>query len=299
MSDFWGLPSEIDSGSSREVWIFRPNPVATRYFTWSKPQGISMIYILIIGSGGGGGGGGQTSYTTGGGGGGSSGVATFLYPASFLPHTLYVSVAIGGAGGAVETNGGDGDFSYVTLGPSTGSHYLLAKSGSSTPKGGKGGAGGTSGGAGGGAASTLSDTMVKAVAIWQGNIAGQDGAAGGNGGDGTDITLPTGTITSGGAGGGAVNPTGVSYLGGDITGSGAYVVTIPGGAVAGQCGSGGAVYWRPMLFTGGSGGAGYYGNTAGIGGKGGPGSGGGGGGAGTTGGKGGDGGDGLVAIIAW
>ena len=97
MIDIFNLP---DDSINRQV--FRVNSSgSTGWETWSKPNGISFVYILCIGGGAGGGGGRGNSNNvgTGGGSGGSSAWSVGTFPACFLPDTLFVQVGKGGDGG--------------------------------------------------------------------------------------------------------------------------------------------------------------------------------------------------------
>src|SRR6266566_4642662 len=106
----------------RQVFYANHASGATAPFqVWSKPRGISMVYIFTI-SGGGGGGGGFTAAAAaargGGGGGASGGAYRVLAPAMFLPDRLYVQVGKGGIGGSGSgVAGAVGDKTFVELYP--------------------------------------------------------------------------------------------------------------------------------------------------------------------------------------
>ena len=317
-----------------DVQLFFPTgTVSTLWQTWTKPRGITMIYMIAI-SGGGGGGGGFTRATgVAGGGGGSgacSGMATLMMPAIFLPDSLKISVGPGGQGGAAGTTGGAGTNSYITLGAglTTGitiPNVILA-SGATAPGGGAGGSGASGGAAG------IAPTVATIAAVGpMGKLGffpntgtvGNNGYVGLVGQIGGAQTGAIGTVYSGGwnvlpftpgASGAGIN-TAVQggFLGGTINivnavdfADGAFSppLIIPGGTagsaiLAGGNGGSGIRSMKPFLHTGGAGGGSSDAQIGGIGGAGGIGCGGGGGGAGTTGGRGGNGGDGMVAIICW
>lgn len=81
--------------------------------TWTKPPGISQVYVEAIG-GGGGGGSGSASY-----GGGGGAFANGVFNASVIGGTVSVVVGAGGAGGINGVNSGlggnGGDSSFLTL----------------------------------------------------------------------------------------------------------------------------------------------------------------------------------------
>jgi hypothetical protein len=92
-----------------------PNATNNQY-SWTKPVGVSHVYMLLIGSGRAGDG----SIT----GGGSGAVTVFYCAAQHIPNTLYVWV------GPAPTT------SYITIDPKGLVSYLTAQSGSSPPTGG-------------------------------------------------------------------------------------------------------------------------------------------------------------------
>jgi len=129
--------------------------------TWTKPSGITIVWIECIGAGGGGGGG-QENNAQGAGGGAGGAMAWGVFPAESLPATLRVNVGTAGAkglwGASVATAGGIGGTSKVTYIDETTS-YTVSGSPSTADRiilqafGGGGGGGATAsvaGGAGGG-----------------------------------------------------------------------------------------------------------------------------------------------------
>lgn len=306
MINFNNIPSQFQNNQ-----IFKNSNGSWQL--WNKPANIKFIYILAVG-GGGGGGGGRTSALNsacGGGGGGSSSISVGLFPANFLPDSLYVQIGAGGIGGATNTSGGNGSLSYVCFQPDvTNLINLLIKSGDTAATGGGGGSSSIAGTAGtGGVAFTFANDVYGNIGQFTSSN-GQSGAVGGALGGSTPSLTPSSPIT-GGAGGGAVSAGGTTFTAGAITGSG-FLNSVIGGiansvtaSINGSSGYSNIGYINtsfdfPMFSTGGAGGGSTSTNalTAGIGGDGFYGSGGGGGGAAysATGGKGGNGGDGFVII---
>ena len=79
---------------------------------WSKPPGISMVFIIAAGGGGGGAGGRAGALGSGraGGGGGTGGnLSKICIPATFISDDLNITIGLGGAGGisnGTASNGG-------------------------------------------------------------------------------------------------------------------------------------------------------------------------------------------------
>ena len=299
MNNFFGLTTD-ESGvltSTRDnVWVFNATAISTTigWQTWTKPSGVSMVYMIAIGGGGGGGGGqsdSQSGARSGGGGGGGSAVTVVIYPAAFLPDVLQILVGVGGAGGAAYGHGESGKMTYVSISKNIIANDVLLASGFSAANGGEDSSSGE-----GGWVDTFTSLFGNAISAGWKSIAGMRGSIG------VQLGLP---ITSGGSVGGLVDASHVGFDGGWVEfRTAVYTNLILGGVAAGAGGliNGGAgvCYWQRLMFSGGSGGgANALSGTGGIGGAGGPGSGGGGGGAGVTGGTGGTGGGGLVIIAAW
>lgn len=106
------LDSRVTSlGPPPNVQIFDTPGVGQ---TWTKPPGVSVVHIVLIGGGGGGGGGrAQTAAgqnAAGGGGGGGGGMTEVTLPASALTATCRVDVGGGGIGGAAATGSGNGGY---------------------------------------------------------------------------------------------------------------------------------------------------------------------------------------------
>ena len=188
--------------------------------TWNKPAGLSDNALVLIECWAGGGGGGTGSTAGGGGGGGF--VQRFMTGVE-LSSTETVTI---GAGGAVNTQGGNTTFgSHVTA-------YGGGGGNSGTNSGGGGGGGGSSSkGVNGGS----SDGGRGGGPVW--GAGGTGGAAGGNAADGAG-----GGSNTGGAGGGG-------HFGGGGGG---------GGATIGSGGAGGNSHF------GGGGGGGSAGGAGGV-----------------------------------
>lgn len=237
---------------------------------WVKPQGVSMVRILLIGAGGGGNNGGTVAS---GAGGASGAVTSWIGPAMFLPDVLQVRI---GRGGTSATSGTESNITYQQK--NTIGYTLLSANG--------GGAGTGSGGA----AMTASPFTTSGIFT---SIAGQTGAAAGG-----NVSASTTTFLSGGSGGASTT----AGAGGTVGGKYGYP-TLSGGTTgaAGNAGNDGYFLFQPILVSfGGTGGGGGSSTTGGAGGNGGIGCGGGGGGrcsSGTS--TGGRGGDGAVFIWSW
>jgi hypothetical protein len=237
--------------------------------TFTVPQGVTSISIVMVGGGGGGGNSGS---------GGGGGALTYLNNLSVTPGTVYnLRVGAGGGGGA-----GSGLSSWFNT-----STYLFANPGSpgqlgSDTGGGGGGAGGYAGTGGTGAGSTgLTSWAGGAGGTGGGTATGRVTFAGGTGGRASlGATFQQGTSgTGGGAGGGGSYGTSSphSYGGGGVGLYGQSDVDSNGNAnQGGTAGSGAPVYKN----NGGSGGVSAAGKPGGgYGGGGGGSSAGGGGGA--------------------
>lgn len=282
-----------------------------------KKAGATMVQFIVISGGGGGGAGavGLVSAAAGGGSGSNSTVTVVTIPTALLPDTFYVSVGVGGAGGAVAAAGGDGINSYVSVQPSSGSSFVIANA---THGWGAGTASAGTGGTAGPAAVAPSATSMRLG--WQFAsimVNGQVGLAGGNTGTGNGITQAnTGIFLTPGASGAGLNGSGVAgSTGGGFTGfATGFIVPALGGAggsAATTPPENGGHGYRASQFghwLGGCGGGSSHGSATGaglFGGNGGNGAygcgGGGGGGAltGSTQSVGGRGGDGLVMITHW
>jgi len=197
MNGFQDLPSQ----QQQRFWVYTGN-AGSAFQTWIKPPGISFIHIITIGAGGGGRGASifQSGVAVRGGSGGGSGAMTSAFlPAYLVPDTLYISVGVGGIGGAASTttsanaaaNGTGNTFvSFVPGGITFTPVYCLAPVG----LGGGAVAGGTAG------AAIASSTFPAAQIGLRNTISGQGGAVGG-------VPTPASItaayrITGGGGGGG-------------------------------------------------------------------------------------------------
>lgn len=188
---------------NNQNWVPNNIQVFTSTGTWTKPAGVSTVYVKCVG--GGAGGGGNTGSTSYGGGGGSG-----SYSEGYIAVTGNVTVTVGAGGsGGSNANGTDGGASSFA-----GSTTLSANGGLHGFKTQTGGAGGSAGSGG------------------QLNFAGGDGgagiASGGAGGIGGSSAFG-----SGGAGAGTTGATGNA---GNVPGSGG-----GGGSGTGGNGAAGAV----------------------------------------------------------
>lgn len=291
MIDLLHLPEPDE----RTVWF--PGQGAstdtTGWRVWTKPRGVSMVSMILIGSGGGGGGGAGAasgSTATGAAPGAGAPMAKMLYPAWMLPDKLYVLSVSGGGGGSAGVNGASGGASLVSVYPNTVTDNFII----STNNGGRGGlASGTSQTALAGASATTAP--LGQMAATQLFVAGTATGAGSTGA--TSSVTPV-VICPGSGGGGKTTGAGGAGAGYSAVAD-TLLNAVPGGtAETGADASSGFI--RAGIHYGGCGGGG---NNLGVGGRGGNGvawgAGGGGGGGGLTGGRGGDGGPGLVIIASW
>ena len=180
------IATELDAGtrdyflqargsSADPVWT---SPTTVKTFTadgtFTAPNGISKVYLTMIGGGAGGAG----AVTTIGGGGGGGGEAIVNRLAVVTGGTDYtVQVGVGGAGGAANADGTTGEDTIFD----TGGAAITAKGGTKGLKGSTGGAGGTSG--------TSRDGVGKDAgfpcAIFDGGAGGDSATTNGGGGGGT------------------------------------------------------------------------------------------------------------------
>ncbi|MDP2712304.1 MAG: hypothetical protein Q8O56_13890 [Solirubrobacteraceae bacterium] len=304
-----GLPALVEDGMgwrrengevvakpvAPDVQVFNAMPGGANQ-TWTKPQGATIVGVLLIQPGGGGGSGRRGAPgtpRTGGGGGGAGGAAWHTYRASLLNATEVVRVGQGQAGAPpVLTDNTDGVGMHIA---GTGVTWFKSATFSET--------GGPQGGSGG----STSNVTGGAGGVVGGAFATPGGASStlGNGAGGANVTngAPVRPPTSGGAGGSM--PSGNGGNGGAM-GSG-FGVSLLGGAGGVGSGAAGGTGNSPANDQGGTGGGGgAAGGTDAPGGNGGdggfPGGGGGGGGASANGwpsGAGGRGGDGLIVVISW
>ena len=286
-----------------------------------KPYGIKFVHIICIGGGGGGGASGVTSATAGAGGsgGGAAGITTGIFPADFLPDTLYVSVGAGGAGGSAENH------SAASTAGGLSAIYLLNQVSTTTngillmAPGGNGAAGSIDAtvGAAGALVSAAIITQMPAASI--GTFTSMDGPAGGAGATASNspayaftptavvsVVALESSIVCGGAGGGAVNSVDSAISGGSVEVTtnalgNINLPTITGGTTSTNADNGTFLFNPYFVSLGGAGGGGSV-TTNKPGGVGGMGSGGGGGGGGRTANgtsNGGNGGNGIVIISCW
>jgi len=280
--------------------------------TWNKPTGLIALWVVCVGAGGGGGSGrrGSTGTNRGGASGGGGGVLNIgFFRASEVSSSVSVTVGAGGAGGAVRTTDNTNGVNGSAGGDSSFGTLVLAKSG-------RHGIGGSANAAG----------VPGALQVYDGKpLMGINGSGGGQGNTSAKGSNVLGCFlywgASGGAGGGCISSSNVTYEGGDVSNGkdtiGNTFATRVGGGV-GVNGSDGSddmclqvlpmldasVYLSKGIGNGGGsgGGSGDVAGTiaAGRGGHGGRCCGGGGGGGSTNGtnsGAGGNGGGGLVILV--
>ena len=251
--------------------------------TWTKPDGVATVLVVLHSAGGGGGSGrvGASSSTrAGGGGGGGAGLRMRAFTASTLGGTETVTVGSGGAGGAAQTTDNTNGSAGSTGGASSFGAWLADSGGR-----GGGGPAGTAASGNGGSGGTGTDAGgVGGVAgVGSANDAAT-GNSGGGGGAGGGIH-PSGNTTRDGGGGGQANFLSATAAAGgdrDTTDNG----VTPTASGYGGSGSGGS-----QSNTTGNGGAGAS-----------PGGGGGGSGGATNGydtGAGGAGGAGRITVYSW
>jgi len=262
---------------------------------WTKPLGISMVYVFAQSSGGGGGGG-YSGTICGGGGGGASGPASaWLVPAAMVPDFIYLVIPAGGTAGAAGGNGGSGGIVYGWTYPVTGG-LVLFQSAAGTAGQGSAGTASAGGSLGSPASGVTAANYLFGQLGFANSIPGIAGTAGGwPSSTGNSATAPA---FQGGTGGGG-SSTSSNNAGGAFSGTTALSMFPQGSAGANGNGPNGVTIRSPMLFTGGLGAGSNYNGTGYTGGNGAPGCGGGGGGAGTTGGAGGQGGPGFAIITCW
>ena len=230
--------------------------------TWTKPAsaGASSRTLVRAWGGGGGGGGGLTAGSgvrSGGGSGGGAPCAEAWFLTSLLGSTETITIATGGAGGAVATDGSAG-------GNTTFGSWVTSFGGGSGAKGANGGEG--AGGGGGGSLSAGANgttSQGSAGGLPNGNLIIKNlttsivcglGSGGGAGGfNDTVIRIDGGCADFGGGGGGAA-PEGAQRAGG-AGGSSRW-----GG---GGGGGGGSVNTATTEFAGGAGGASNRGTSGG------------------------------------
>lgn len=303
MIDVQGLPPPTRC----DVQVFKTISNSVNDNTvWSRPSGISMCHIFVLGGGGGGGGGFSAASGNargGGGGGGSAGPSSLLVPAMFLPKTLLVKVGAGGAGVTSPSSGFDGSNSSVSVDPFAAflvvSDYLLYSSGGGGGNSGTGAAAGTGGTAAAAALASIMPCARLGVSQLSVGKAGSDGGVQ-TGAVGVASNIDGNTLVMGGAGGAGTQS--ANFAGGSIPNANSSIFEQwrPAAPASGSNkGSDGPTLWEPFFSYCGLGGSSNNTGAGGVGGRGGHGAGGGGGGAGTSSGLGGDGGSGLVIIVSW
>lgn len=258
----WGVPTSAD------LQTF------TSSGTWTKPAGVSLVYVEVCGASGGGGGGqtgGAPSIPAGGGGGGARAIKHLK--AADLGATEAVTIGAAGTGGAADNDG-------VTGGISSFGTYAVAQGGLKGLKGAAGVYG--AGGQGGSVGSTQTALTTSLASGSLGVIAGGSAEFGGGGG-GTGVAAGAvggKSVWGGGAGAGGGNGAtgkaggGVGAWGGGEGGTAGTNIA-PGGAgadgTASFLGAGGGSGGDTQAGGAGgtpSGGGGGGGSNAGVGGTG-------------------------------
>lgn len=265
MLDYFNLPTN----SVADIQEFKGNSVVAgvTWQTWTKPRGVTMCHIFLLGQGGGGGTGviGANSVSAGGGGGGSGGQTSITMPAFMLPDTLFISTGA--------TASGNGAASYVSILPNTTVLHTVAIANG-------GGAGGNASAGTGGAAGTFAaiatySTMPLGWSFANIALAGQSGNVGGAAISAGNLATPVSglLVTAGAGGGGLPAAAAAGTSGGGISGSGVANSPLqgnPGGigsATATNPADNGSNGWSGMnkLFFsyGGTGGASTHGSATG------------------------------------
>lgn len=184
----------INSGGTTAINAARVNIPLGNYQeftsngTWTKPSGMTTVYVELVGGGGGGGSGARyaTSSNRGGGGGGAGGAfVSKFFAATGLSSTVSVSVGAGGSGGAAVTTDTTNGNAGSAGGNSQFGSFLT------TQTAGAGAGGSTSGGSAGTISARVNTTYAT------------DGTGGGISGTITAALSPV----FGGAGGGGGNGT--------------------------------------------------------------------------------------------
>ena len=209
-----------------EIGMNEQSFTSTGLNSWTVPNGVNVVYILVVG---GGGGGGNTSECEGAGGGGGGG--EIVYAIGYVEPGESLSIYVGAGGGAAS----DGEASYVQ-----GKYFYVEALGGKAGSNGSGSIGGAGGAGGSGGEERGLVITYRTPGANGGKGAGNKNTAGSSGGS---ITM--GTVTFSGGAGGA----GGSYGGG---GGG-------GGASFGNGGKGGNGMENGNnggLYGGGGGGAG-------------------------------------------
>ncbi|MEY4068717.1 MAG: hypothetical protein RLZZ332_1053, partial [Actinomycetota bacterium] len=241
--------------------------------TWTAPQGVTAVDLLVVGGGGGGAG------RHGGGGGAGGFVEATSY--SVTPGSSYaVTIGAGGSGAAsrndstqdpgqngsastfllsgvgVTANGGNGATSQTGAASGSGSGGSVSSGNGGAPLNGSCGSSDWCGGGGGGAGGTGSSASATGGAGGAGKASSISGtsvtyAGGGGGGSGSSGQSSCGSPTSGGSGG-----TGGGGAGGTASGGNATAGTA-GSANTGSGGGGGGYCDAPTVSgAGGAGGSG-------------------------------------------
>lgn len=305
-SSFYSGINSAPSALPEAIQVFYAKGISSvstvgNWQVWQKPKWATVINMYCLGSGSSGGGGASraslaASVAAGGGSGGYSGSTRVTIPAQFIPDQLYISVGVGGDGGAADSAGVAGMNSYISAARLITSGYLYLSANTVNPP--APAAATTVGPAAGAGTIALQSGMVLSYpGLFLAEVSNA-GTAGGIPTPSAVTAMNTRLFTNATGGGGLASGSNTNAAGGAITANGVFIQARAGGAAGGGKGERGIFSWSPFYSTGGTGGGSNGTGTGGDGGDAAYGCGGGGGGAGVTGGKGGKGGDGLVIITS-
>ncbi len=239
-------------GCENGSWVYLDNYADVQHFTasgtWTKPNNVSAVQVILVGAGGGGGGGGARNggqERNGGGGGGGGSYISQVYSAADLA-TASATVGSGGGGGAgaassatAGSNGSAGGATCLSSSSSCGGTIYLQAFGGGGGGGGNQAAAAGGGGGGGGGRGSAGST---------GSNASNTGATGGGPAGGA-----ANTAVSGGAGAGGGSSSSATANAGNAGAAAEYGGGGGGGAGGGNAASGAG---GSSLFGAGGGGSG-------------------------------------------
>ena len=216
--DLFNLPQR-DSPARHNQWFYYNGN--DKWQMWKKPKGFGAFFISICGGGGGGGGGmlqGAGNGRSGGSGGCGAATCNAFFPEWILPDTLYILVGQGGAGGAANTNGANGNISFVCVTPNSDPRFVFMASGANGTIGGPCGANTTPTAVGRPQYANSNNAMLCTNGIVFG-INGSLSSIGGvpTGGTGASLSINQPTMLPG-TGGGGLGPATTVAQGGSFSG---------------------------------------------------------------------------------